>query len=221
MNTQHFLKNVKKSGILISILILSSCIGVHANISLNANGSGTITLEYRISRLLESLGKLDGNERWLTVPVGKADFERTVNRIAGMSMVSFSSKDDGKDLYNQVKLAFSNPEALLRFLDATGQRASLVQENGKYRLSLTMSAGLEQADPDLMALFTTISQGYTVNLSLSVPGEGTLALYNRNGIPLERLPGVQLIPQGKTVSFTAPLGDLYTFTEGVVMELGW
>jgi hypothetical protein len=171
--------------------------------------------------MLESLGKLDGNERWLTIPVGKADFERTVGRIEGLQMVSFSSNDDGTDRYNQVKLNFSNPNALLRFLDATGQRASLVRENGTYRLSLTMIGGMEQADPDLMALFTTLSQGYTVDLSLSAPGEGTLALYNGNGKPLDNLPGAQVISRGKKVSFMAPLGDLFALQEGVVMELQW
>ena len=51
-----------KGGIFIAImLLLSSCMGVQADIALNSDGSGILVLEYRFSRLLESLGKLDGN----------------------------------------------------------------------------------------------------------------------------------------------------------------
>ncbi|MDR2798377.1 MAG: hypothetical protein LBB80_08535 [Treponema sp.] len=208
--------------ILIAVmLLLSSCIGVQADITLHPNGSGTMVLEYRFSRMLESLGKLDGNERWPPVPVGKADFERTQERVPGLRLVSFSSKDDEKDRYHQVKLEFADPAVLVRFLDATGQRASLVQEQGKYRLTLTFTEGMDKPDPDLLALLEAVSAGYVLQVNLSFPGEGSLRVYDREGSFLDTLPGMVLVPQGKQVSFAAPLGSVLTHNRGMNMEIGW
>jgi hypothetical protein len=203
------------------IITLSSCIGVRADITLRPDGSGTIDLEYRLSRVAESLGKLDGNEGRPTIPLGKADFERTAARVEGLTLGSFSSKNDGKDTINTIKLAFSSLEALTRFLDATGQRASLVKEKGNYHLSLTLTSGSDQLDPDLLTLFTTVSQGYSVSLSLTTPKEGTLSLYDSQGNPLGDLPGITRVPKGKKVSFMSPLGDLFALKGGVGMAFIW
>ncbi|MDR1302955.1 MAG: hypothetical protein LBK43_10890 [Treponema sp.] len=203
------------------MLMLSSCIGIQADISLRADGSGTLVLEYRLSRMLESLGKLDGNEGWPPIPLGKADFERTQERVPGLTLVSFSSKDDGKDQYNQVKMEFSDLAALVRFLDATKQRASLVQDQGKHRLTLTFTEGMDTADPDFLALLAAVSAGYTIQMSVSVPQEGSLRVYDRDGNAVDTLPGMSLVPQGKRVSFMAPLGEILSHNRGLSMELGW
>ena len=68
----------------LSAVVLNSCLGVSADITIKADGSGKIALEYRVSQALESLGKLDGNGP--AIPVGKADFERSVSRIPGLRL---------------------------------------------------------------------------------------------------------------------------------------
>ncbi|MDR0629360.1 MAG: hypothetical protein LBG24_06965 [Treponema sp.] len=211
-----------KGGIFIAImLLLSSCMGVQADIALNSDGSGILVLEYRFSRLLESLGKLDGNERWPPVPVGKADFERTQERVPGLRLVSFSAREDGTDRYHHVKMEFADPGVLLRFLDATGQGASLVQEQGTYRLTLTFTEGMDKADPELLALVEAVSAGYVLQITLSFPGEGSLKVYDREGRSWDTVPGMTLVPQGKQVSFIAPLGTVLTHKQGLSMEIGW
>lgn len=218
-----YMKQIKGYlSILIAVmLLLSSCIGVQADISLHPDGSGTMVLEYRVSRMVESLGKLDGNERWPPVPLGKADFERTQERVPGLRLVSFSTKEDGKDRYHHIKMEFADPGVLVRFLDATGQGASLVQEQGKYRLTLTFTEGMDKADPDLLALVEAVSAGYSLQMNLSFPGEGSLKVYDREGSSLDTLPGMTLVPQGKQVSFMAPLGTVLTHNRGLSMEIGW
>ncbi|MDR2394201.1 MAG: hypothetical protein LBD93_08620 [Treponema sp.] len=204
-----------------AMLLLSSCIGVRADISLRPDGSGILALEYRLSRMLESLGKLDGNERWLPVPLGKADFERTQERVPGLRLLSFASKEDGQDQYHQVKLEFSDPGVLVRFLDATGQRASLVQEQGRYRLTLTFTEGMDRVDPDLLALLEAVSVGYEFQVKVAFPGEGSLRVYDRTGSSWDTVPGMTLVPQGKQVSFMVPLGEVLTHNRGLNMEIGW
>jgi hypothetical protein len=204
------------------LLSLSSCLGVNADIVLNPDNSGTVNLEYRISHVFESLGKQDGNERWLPLPVGKADFERTIARLNGtegrgsspaMKMLSFSSRDDGTDIIITVKLEFKNMDALLKFLDAAGEKAVFVRENASSRLTLTLSEGGGGGNKDLEALFAKVSAGYFVNISLNLPHEGVL-----NAPSLE---GGEIQDRGKKLSCTLPLSGILASKEAMKLEFIW
>jgi hypothetical protein len=214
-------RSVLASFFALCFFILSSCIGLKADISVRGDGSGRISLEYRISRMVESLGKLDGNARWQTVPVGKADFDRTLDRLPGMRMVSFSSKDDGQDVVNQVELEFTDMASLLSFLDAAGERASFVEESGKSRLSFILYPGLKEGGPELPALIQEISRTYEVAVSLSAPGETALTLTNGKGQPLGSVEGVRVQSPGKKAAFSVNTGDLLTSPEEIGLEFIW
>ena len=198
--------------------LLCSCIGVGANIALRRDGSGTILLEYRIARELESLGKLDGNERWLPVPVGKADLERTVARIPGLTMQSFQSRNQKKDIHIRTVLAFTNPQALCAFLDAAGQGAVLEQTPGQRRLSLTLGAKREPIDQDLAELLTQATAGYTWDLTLSLPAEGEFLVLGPEG----QKPSSQWVRLGSgRAAYSAPMGELLNATEPIRLEARW
>jgi hypothetical protein len=203
------------------VLLLNSCIGISSIITLDRDGSGTMRLIYRIPLSLESLGKLDGNEAWPSVPVGKADFERTLDRLPGMRMRSFSSKTEGQDMLNQIDLEFDDMDSLVLFLDATGQGVSLARENGANRLSLILSRGISGADPDLVTLLASLSAGYEMEFAFSVPDEASLALYSGEGKPAASFPGGNLTARGKQVSFRVPMADLLSSPEGLRLEIGW
>ncbi|MCL2472481.1 MAG: hypothetical protein FWF26_02280 [Treponema sp.] len=216
-------KNLHKSIILILplsfLLLLSSCFGVNADIILNANGSGTVNLEYRVSKDLDSLGKLDGNERWNTIPVGKADFERTMDRLPDMKLVSFSSKEDEKNVIVTAKMGFANLNGLLAFLDSGGKRSSFSGDIKSGRITLTLNDGRRITDPDLDKLIAGISDGYTVSMSMTFPSDGNLALKDNQGNV--RQTGSEFIPKGKTVSFSLPLYEVLTSSGGLSAEFSW
>ncbi|MDR0636380.1 MAG: hypothetical protein LBF87_04810 [Treponema sp.] len=195
------------------VMLLSSCIGVNADMVLRANGSGSITLEYHVSQFLESLGKLDGNENWPLIPVGRADFERSVQRIEGLKLVSFASRKREADIVYTVKLEFSGLDALVRFLDATGNRAVLTQEAGTTRLSLTLSSG-QDIDPDLLSLFASVSQPYSIAISLSAPNNADLSVSGD-------IAGASIVPSGRKVSFSAPLPALLKQNAGAIVDIQW
>jgi len=60
------------------LLLFNSCIGLSLDIQMRRNGSGRLLMEYRVSRMAEAIGRLDGNENWPIIPNGRADFERTL-----------------------------------------------------------------------------------------------------------------------------------------------
>jgi len=210
---------------LIAILILfNSCLGAQADITIRADGSGKVALEYRVSQMLESIGRLDGNERWPAIPVGKADFERSMARIPGLKLKSFSSKDapgsaGGRDLVTKVELEFSNAEALTSFLDSSGSKASLTRNNGKNLLRLVLlEPSVNFRNEELNSLLKEVSAGYEISISLSAPKNANLTVS-----PLSVLTHntVRIVNRGKKVSFTMNTGELLGLKDGLVLEMEW
>ena len=202
-------------------LLLCSCIGVSADITLNQNGSGTIALEYRISNTLDSLGKLDGNERWNTIPVGRADFERTLDRLPEMKLLSFFSKEDERNQIISLKMEFQKLETLLAFLDASGMRSSLKGNAGSGQLSLVLSKSGELNNPSFASLLAEISEPYSVNFSMTFSGDSSLRLQNDVGLEHKKTPKAEIISKGKKVSFSLPLYEIISSSEGITAEFSW
>ena len=216
--------NLIKSKMLLLCLpafVLSSCLGVSADIAIKADGSGRIALEYRVSQELESLGRLDGNEGRPAVPVGRTDFERTVTRIPGLKLSGYVSRDvrkasGGSDLVTKATLDFKDSSALLAFLDSTGSRASFVQDNAGSLLRLTVLEPSGSAtDPDLLSLLRQISEGYEFSISFSLPRNASVVM-----IPAS-VPAAKLVSNGKKVSFSISMGELLSLKEGVGLEIRW
>ena len=199
----------------------SSCFGVHTEIALNQNGSGTVTLEYQISKLLDSLGKLDGNERWSTIPVGKADFERTVDRLQDLKMLSFSSKENEKNVIISAKLEFSSIKGLLGFLDASGLHSSFSGDSGSGNLIFTLAEGSAAEKSGMNQLILSLSQGYSVKMSFTFPSEGKLNISDNNGKTLAGIPGSEINSVGKKVSFSFPLSEVLSSKDGIKAEFIW
>jgi hypothetical protein len=208
-----------------ALTLMNSCLGVAADISIRADGSGTIALEYRVSQMLESLGRLDGNENWPAIPVGKADFERSLARTLGLRLSSFSVKDvphasGGRDLLTKAVLEFKDTAALLAFLDTTGSRASLVQENRNSQTANVLRLVLLDpsdgpAHADILSLLRQVSAGYDLSISVSTPKNATLA------VTPSSVPAARVVSRGKKVSFAIGMGDLLELDEGLAVEVSW
>jgi len=206
--------------ILISVFfMLSSCLGLKMDIALNQNGSGTINLEYRISRSLDALGRLDGNERWNTIPVGKADFDRTVDRLPDIKLTSFSSKEDDKNLIINAKLDFTSIKGLLAFLDASGQRSSFSGDGRSGRLEFTLSEGDGDKSPELNELLAAISESYSVDIGMSFASDAVLNIKDNQGRIIEA--GNKITARGKKVSCSFPLYEILSSSRGINVEVIW
>jgi len=203
----------------LAAVVFSSCLGVSADITIKADGSGKLALTYRVSQALESIGRLDGNEKMPAVPVSKLDFERTVSRIPGLKLSKYGSKNvrnssGGSDLVTNVILDFKDTTALLSFLDSTGSRATLVQEGQGALLRLTFlepSGGI--TNPDVLALLQEVSGAYELDITLNLPRNATLTT-----IPAS-IPAAKVISSGKKVSFSISMGELLGMKEGLALEI--
>ena len=209
------MKSFKLIIFLLIVLMLSSCFGISANIVLNQNGSGSINLEYQISKSLDSIGRLDGNQRWNTIPVGRSDFERTLSRLQDIRLLSFSDREDENNIYFYVRLEFSNMQGLLSFLDAYGQLSIYSEINTTKSLTLILSPGSEISNPLLLHLLSDISYGYYINIEMNFPGEGSLTVNDGLGNIIKPL------SRGRNLSASIPLFDVLSSSNGINLEFNW
>jgi hypothetical protein len=196
--------------------------GISADIQIRRDGSGRMILEYRFSRMAETIGRLDGNERWQIIPTGRADMERTVARIPGMRLVSFSSNEDTKDIVNKVTLDFDNAQALLKFLDPSGKRAKLENENGLNRLQFILNEPVSsQINPDLLALMKQMSAGYKTAVSFSADKNAQMTITDGEGNAIAPPAGSQVVPSGRKVSLSIDTGEILSFKQGLGLIIVW
>ncbi|GHU15062.1 hypothetical protein FACS1894163_00560 [Spirochaetia bacterium] len=207
--------------LLLCVILFSSCMGVRADITVKADGSGRISLEYRVSRQMEALGQLDGNLNQPTIPVGRQDFERSLARLPGLTLRSFSSKQDEKNIINQAEIDFAGLEALIPFLDAAGEGASLSRTGGQTSLRLTLSRGAADIDEDLLSLAELVSAGYEAAISLAGPRETSLALFDHSHQPIQTPKGAEWVKSGKKASIAIPIPQLLSLREGLELEFTW
>ena|GEM_PF-873309 len=199
-----------------TLWLFSSCVGVQSNITIRQDGSGTIQLVYQVSRMVESLGKLDGNERFLPFPVGKVDFERTVTRVPGLSLRSYNTRQDEKNITVQAELAFQNLEALRAFLDSTGRLVSFSAEADQKRLVIRLAQGPATTDPDIQNLVRSVFGGYEIGLTITTP---TVPSYEGRGIGRGKVGTLSLA--GQRLTFVAPTADILLAPEVVEYSLSW
>ena len=200
-------------------LIMTSCLGVKADIVFNSDNSGTITVEYRISSSLESLGKQDGNAIYPPLPVGRTDMERTVARLPGMKLNSWVSRDDGKDKVITARLQFPNPQTLALFLDASGGKA-VYTGGSKNRITLLMGEGGRNQN-DFDELVRQVFSGYSFAISMSFHNTGELVLTGGDGVPAGTVPATGTVTNGKKVLFAMPMENLLYSRSGVKAEFIW
>jgi len=198
-------------------LFFLSCVGVVSHITLNQNGSGTLQLEYRIARELESMGKLDGNEKWLPIPAGRADLERTASRVPGLSLVSYSSREAGADTIHSAEFSFASLEALSAFFDS--QSRQFLADSGGKQITLAFP---EQTDinPDFRELLTGALEGYDFSFSLTVPGQASVIWLDKDGKSIQNIVG-SCLTRNNTVEYTVPMGQLVFLDASQTMEIRW
>jgi hypothetical protein len=201
-------------------LLFSSCLGIRADISIKANGSGQIALEYRVAGELDSLGRLDGNQRWETIPAGRADFERTMSRLPRLKLKSFSRKEEGGDLINRALIDFASLEDLLPLLDAGGENALFDKQGNKNRLLLRLTRGTKPG-AETLSLLENVFSGRSLELNFKVPAAGELSLLDREGKPAGEIDGAVLVNRGRELSFSIPLSRLLSLERGLSVELLW
>lgn len=187
--------------------LLASCVGVSSDATIGADGSGSVVLRYRVSGMVETMGKLESNQRYLPLPVSRQDFENILAGHPGLSLQSWSDRKTEDDLSVEASVSFATLEDLVTLLDASGRSAKLQREGGRTTLALTLAEGGAPLDPDLKSLVETAFQGYDISLRFSLP---VAPKSNVNGSG-----------SGNVVSYSAPVATLLEAEKPLVWTFSW
>ena len=209
--------------LLLFVLIFNSCIGVSMDIQMKRDGSGRINMEYHISNTAESIGRLDGNENWPIIPSGREDLERSVARIEGMEIVSFSVRTRGQDTIITTALEYENPQALLKFLNPAGDsNTSINRTDQSGRMELILSEPVSQEiNADLMELAKQVFAGYKFSISFSAERNSTMTLTSLNGEEITFPPAAQITASGRKTEFAIDMADFFDFKDGLIARFEW
>ncbi len=188
-------------------LLLGSCVGIAAEGTIKADGSGTVSVVYRVSRMVESMGKLEGNQKYLPLPIGKLDFENGLAKTSGLTLQSWSEKRTEDELRIEASVAFSSMDALGSFMDASGRGVKISKDNGVTTVSLTLTDGGSPLDPDLKNLVDAAFSDYTISLSFTLPSPPKS---NENGQTA-----------GNVVSFSSPVNAVLESDKALVWTFSW
>jgi hypothetical protein len=219
-----------KQTILLSLLLiilplLNSCIGVSLNIQLNKDGSGKLAMEYRISKMLDNLGALDGNESMPTIPLSKADFEKTINRVPGAKLSSFSSTEDKKDTIVKVVVDFKDDQTLIALLDPlSGKKASINRQGQNGNLNIMLlddSVNLSEYSEDVIEQVRVFFEGYNVAVSFSGQGNSKLTFADKDGNAIPAQSNAKAVLSGKKVSYSIGVMDLVSMENGLILQFAW
>ena len=199
--------------LMLIISIFSSCLGLSMDISMRGNGSGRVVMEYSIPAGAESIGRLDGNENWPIIPVGRADWQRTVSRIDGVRLASFSSRTRQQEVITKVALDFDSPDALVNLLDPSGTRASY--STGALNIVLNKNIPSE-INPDLLDLLRQVSSGKKISITFTAAGTvSNITVTNGEGNSITTPQTAQVVQEGRRVSFTIDTVEVFDQTEGL------
>lgn len=197
--------------LLLGIVFLASCVGIETRIDMGADGSGSLSLTYKISRELVDLGRAEGDPAVVPLPVSREDFERALHGIDGVRLKSFRRSQDERDVTIGAVIGFASLEALARIetfkememrIEATGSRHTMTQ--------LVAKAAPQPATEDSRRMIDEMFEGYNLTYVVHAPAPITA-----------NSPGTTLSADRRTLSLTTKIADLVDRSEDLVVSLSW
>ncbi len=195
---------------LVSVLLLASCIGIDGKMTIRSDGSGILELTYRVSQTIADLGRSGADKGPLPLPVSREDFERGIAGVEGVELRSISRSETENDVTIHAVLAFNSVESLARvaaFQDAppvitvSGSRRTFTQSITKASDQPISQESLEMLD----AFF----DGYSIKLVFEAPS----AIQSHS---LGTLSGDK-----RTLTYSSTIKDLVTAKTDVEMSFSW
>jgi hypothetical protein len=196
------------------------------NVQMNKDGSGRLTMEYRISKLISSLGGLDGNESMPTIPVGKTDWERTIERIPGAKLASYSIVEGKLDTQVKIAIDYFDEFTLGELLAPLEKRITIDNQgqSGSFEilvLDAVSSVDESKYDKDFLDLMRVFWEGYNVSFSFNGPADSTLTITDGAGNTVPVHSAAQTILSGKNVSYSISIMELLEIKAGLCFKFTW
>ena len=196
--------------LVLSTLLLSSCLDIEAIISVNDNGSGTLRMNYSVSAFAVNLGRIESEQKLLALPLLQQDFERAVQQIDGLILQSYEIMETEKSTDISVALSFSNIESLSRLFSTQEIRDPVTLEtvgNGRAFRVFIYQGSPEEPEEDIIMLYETLFEENSISITCTFPREVRSA--NLGTYSVDR----------RSVTFDKALLEIITSRDPIVWEI--
>jgi hypothetical protein len=221
------------------IFILASCMGAESKMKIQNDGSGTILFSYRISRMLLEMGNTTdpageelsdepaaesgdtlsegtGEEENSDVPlpITKEDFEKSVEGIDGLELISVTENKTDNDVIITAELSFESVEALSQAEAFSEWPITFEKDGEKHVFTQLISEGTgddPQAamDEETINMVESMFEGYEFSFSVEAPS------------PVQEHSIGELSADKKTVTYAIPVAEMMRIKEPLELIIIW
>jgi hypothetical protein len=190
--------------------LLSSCVGIASRIELRADGSGTLTLDYKVAQYLKNID-VGREQKRLPLPVSREDFRRTAEGIQGLRLLELDGREDEENVYVRAVLEFDDLEALNGLGGEPGLGLSLTESGGERTLRQEIAPAVDPGDlsEDSLAMISDFFAGYELVYTIRLPA------------PIKRHSLGELSQDGRSLTYHATVPELMQAAEPVILEVVW
>jgi hypothetical protein len=200
--------------ILISALFAYSCVELENTVSFNKDGSGTILLKYRISKMI-----LDNSDLDIPLPLTTKEFRFAVENQPGISIKQIVQEENETDMIITAEFDFASIETLLSVYELSSMQFSLTIDSAtrddykqEFVFKQTIFEGTgqdaEEINPETMQMLKSFFEGYNLNFTVITPEP---VEFNNIGEKIN----------DNTVSFSIPTLELSNAEEEMVFIVKW
>ncbi|MBN2049120.1 MAG: hypothetical protein JW760_01645 [Spirochaetales bacterium] len=200
-------------GLLVLALTLSllSCLSVESELEIQNDGSGTLKLSYRVSSMVENIGRMEEGNTLIPLPLREEDFLRIAAEDDSIVLKDFNSSSDADYLYIDAEIEFSRPEGLSILLGGlSGDNVVFTQDEEGFTLTQRIYEGLG----------TPISEDAKLLLETYF-SEDTVTCIVRPETAVREISLGEILPQGGGARYTAPVSELVQSENPVLFTVKW
>ncbi len=191
----------------IPVLLLNACIGIESTIQFNRDGSGRLSMAYKVSQYLKDLGSDSGKS--IPLPISRESFQRTASAIDGLKLNKVSQREDEENVYIEAILTFERVDSVNGL--GGDMDLSLTMENDEATFTHLIFPGLgdEEISPDSLQMIETFFKGYELKFIVEAP----------DSIRSHSLG--DLSQDGKSVTYKVTIPELLQSKDKVVLQVSW
>jgi hypothetical protein len=205
----------KGIGLLAILVLVGACIGVESDVTFKNDGSGTLRLEYRISKALIEMGKEGEGETPL--PFSEEEMRAAVEGNPKVRLTELSQREDEQDVYIVSEFGFDRIEDFADIEEFDDMPMTLERAGGQntFRMLITEGNGgadeesSDETNAEMQAMFEQMFAGYELIVVVNAPSR--VKSHNLG----------DLSSDGRTVRYSLPILDMEALEEETALTVVW
>jgi len=198
---------------IVCALSLTSCIGIHASGKIDAEGAGTLSIEYQISKDFVQLGALESTPQ-LPLPLSREDIERGLRGMPGVTLTSYSQREQGDNVLVSLTLAFESTSDLVKYLDPSGKLAQYQQQNGRSYVKVSFGDAISSFDPQMQIEIIEKLKPYHFTFAFEAPHAAPQISVNHGDF-------FHVTSSGKITTLECSMADIITSAQAPEINISW